>query len=323
MGSKVAIHKITIPTPFSVGDVNVYLVEGDALTLVDAGPKTSEAWNMLKKRLKELGFVPADLDQIVLTHHHPDHIGLLDFFDKDLPVLGHRLNTPWLCRDVAFFKRQSEFFLTLAKQLGVPEKFAEKMANFDLSIYSCTHPLTTAIKEGDKVDGLPGFTVMETPGHAQSHIVLYNEKNGRMIGGDHLIKTISSNPLLEMPDKGKERPRPQLQYNKSLKRLLDMPISVVYPGHREEIFEPHRLIRHRLERQHERAINVWHLLKMKKMTAFALCKLLFPSAYEREFLFAISETVAQLDYLENLGKVNKQLEDGVWIFSTNDEEVKK
>ena len=72
------IMKMVLPTPFSVGDVNVYLVKGDSLTLVDAGVKTEVAWETFKQQLKEVGYEPRDIEQVVLTHHHPDHVGLLE-----------------------------------------------------------------------------------------------------------------------------------------------------------------------------------------------------------------------------------------------------
>lgn len=88
---KDGIAKLVIPTPFPVGDVNVYAVKGEKLTLVDAGPKTDEAWEALKSQLKELNLTPGDFEQVVLTHHHPDHAGSLDFFRTILRCSGTRL----------------------------------------------------------------------------------------------------------------------------------------------------------------------------------------------------------------------------------------
>lgn len=49
------------------------------------------------------------------------------------------------------------------------------------------------MREGDRIDSMPGFTVIETPGHASTHISLYRESDGILIGGDALISHISSN----------------------------------------------------------------------------------------------------------------------------------
>jgi glyoxylase-like metal-dependent hydrolase (beta-lactamase superfamily II) len=92
------IQRITLPTPFPIGPVNVYLVESESLTLVDAGPKTDEAWESLKQQLRVRGYSPSNIEQVVLTHHHIDHVGLLDFLREngDIRVIGHPRNRPWI-----------------------------------------------------------------------------------------------------------------------------------------------------------------------------------------------------------------------------------
>ena len=99
---------------------------------------------------------------------------------------------------------------------------------------------------------------METPGHAQSHIVLWHEQNGAMIGGgDLVLEKVSSNPLIEPPlDPEMDRSRSLLQYNHSLKRLLEMPVDIIYSGHGDEVHDVHALIEGRLEVQRERAMKV-------------------------------------------------------------------
>lgn len=309
------ITAITLPTPFPVGDVNVYLVKGEALTLVDAGPKTEQAWELFKQKLKKIGYTPNDIEQVVITHHHPDHVGLLDFFPHELPVYGHSYNRPWLIQEKAFFEKQKQFISQLFTLLGVDSQHLKLLGEIDhLYTFSCQRVLSAPLKEGDEICGLSGWNVIETPGHAQSHIVLYNPKTCEVMGGDHLLKKISSNPLLEPPMEGDERPKPQLQYNESLKKLLQFPISVVYTGHGEPVYDAHKLIEHRLNRQHERAMNVLSLLNEKAMTAFDICRRLFPTAYEREFMLTMSETVGQLDYLEDSHLITFQDENGVRLY---------
>ena len=82
--------------------MNAFLVKGDALSLIDAGPKTPEAYEALKHGLKEAGYTFSDIEQVFLTHHHPDHAGWIDAFDN-ATVLGHPYNDFWLKRDEAFF----------------------------------------------------------------------------------------------------------------------------------------------------------------------------------------------------------------------------
>ncbi|WP_226671576.1 MBL fold metallo-hydrolase [Metabacillus litoralis] len=300
------VYKFVLPTPFPVGDVNVYLIKGDRLTLVDVGPKTEEAWHSFLQQLKEIGYTPKDIEQIVITHHHPDHVGMLDFFSEDIPVYGHSFNNPWLKQDSQFMDDQTKFFERILVDFGVDQRFMSYVKRLnDMLIYSCHRELTGFLRNGNIVDGLEGWRVIETPGHAQSHIVLYEENAGILIGGDLLLKHISPNPLLEPPmiDGVNERPKPQLQLNESLSKLRELPISQVYSGHGENIIEVNDLIKYRLKKQAERAEQVRQFISEKPLTAFQVSKALFPTIYHKQLMLTMSETVGQLDYLLEIGQI--------------------
>ncbi|MCD7033263.1 MBL fold metallo-hydrolase [Metabacillus sp. GX 13764] len=310
MTSEASIHSIALPTPFPVGDINVYLCKGDALTLIDAGPKTEEALQSLKTQLKGLGYRLEDIEQVFLTHHHPDHVGLLDYFD-DIPIIGHPYNQPWISNDALFKEKQTQFLKELFTELGISKNFTPSLAELDKTLlYSCSRSLTRAVREGDEIPGMKEYAVLETPGHAQSHLALYHKENASLIGGDLLLAKISANPLLEMPMEGGERPRPQLQFNESFRKILSYPVSAVYPGHGETIEEAHSLIRYRMKKQEERAEGVYRMLKEKPMTAFEVCRMLFPSLYSRQLMLTVSETAAQLDDLEHKGRITAVNKEG-------------
>lgn len=311
------LHKIIIPTPFAVGDVNAYLMKGDALTLIDAGPKTPEAWEALKFGLRQANVEPDDIEQVVLTHHHPDHAGWVDGF-KNATLYGHPYNDLWLRRDQAFFDYHDAFYLERLKEEGVPDDlmFWVKKMKRPLNLLG-SRPLDMAINEGDTLPGHPDWDVMETLGHAQSHLSFWNKETGEMIGGDHVIAKVSSNPLIEPPlnpDEG--RPKSLLQYNASLARLLKMPIDVIYSGHGEEVRNVHELVAQRLEKQHQRAMKVLAMIQQEEETVYSLTKRLFPYAYEKELGLTLSETIGQIDYLLEEGQIVERLgENGILYYS--------
>ncbi|AOV07784.1 MBL fold metallo-hydrolase [Sporosarcina ureilytica] len=313
------IHKIEIPTPFAVGDVNAFLVKGDALSLFDAGPKTPEAYEALKYGLKEAGYTFNDVEQVFLTHHHPDHAGWIDAFDN-AEILGHPYNNVWLKRDEAFFNYHDQFYLERLLEEGVPEQYLSWVPKMKRPIAMMGERLLDKkINEGDAVPGHPGWTILETLGHAQSHLVFWNDKTHEMIGGDLLLGKVSSNPLIEPPlNPADERPRSLLQYNASLKRLLTLPIETIYAGHGEEVHGIHSLIEKRLMQQRERAMKVRAMLADGPRTIFELTQELFPTVYEKELGLTLSETIGQIDYLLDEGFILETRDaHGVFIYEQN------
>src|ERR1700730_10625883 len=86
----------SLPTPFYIGPVNVYLIAEDPITLIDTGPKTKAASEALREGLRRAGFLTSDFRRIVLTHGQEDHCGLAKSLRdeaKDAEVLVHDWET--------------------------------------------------------------------------------------------------------------------------------------------------------------------------------------------------------------------------------------
>jgi len=81
LAARAGIHRLAVPTPFLVGRVNCYLIEDEPLTLVDTGPNSGIALDQLETALREHGRAIEDLELIVITHQHMDHLGLLEAAD--------------------------------------------------------------------------------------------------------------------------------------------------------------------------------------------------------------------------------------------------
>jgi len=70
------IFKIELGMPYSMNHVNVYLIEGSPLTLIDTGPIMEGVEDALHRSLEATGYDAARLERIIVTHSHPDHMGL-------------------------------------------------------------------------------------------------------------------------------------------------------------------------------------------------------------------------------------------------------
>ncbi|MCP3032639.1 MBL fold metallo-hydrolase [Halobacillus sp. A1] len=302
---KDTIHKLTIPTPYAVGDVHVYILEGEAVTLIDAGVKTEEAWESMKKQLLELNITPEDVEQVVLTHHHPDHMGLVENFPNVRRIAGHPKLKPWLERDSEFFDRYEQFFHDMYSEAGVPNEYFHLLKGLRKPLkWTAEGKLNLELLEGDSIPNHEEWRVIETPGHAQSHLSFFRHEDGALLGGDHLLFHISSNPLLEPPFQPNEpRPKPLIQYRQSMKKLLEYPITTVYPGHGKTFNGVEELIEKRILKQEERALKVKEMFVNGPLTAFQVCEQLFPKHITTQFGLTMSETIGQLDYLEETNQI--------------------
>src|SRR3954465_3388513 len=71
-----ALRARPLPPPFAVGRVNCYLIEDEPLTLLDTGPNSGKALDELEQALAKLGRRVEDIELVVLSHQHMDHLGL-------------------------------------------------------------------------------------------------------------------------------------------------------------------------------------------------------------------------------------------------------
>lgn len=311
-----SIHKIEIPTPYEVGDVNAFIVKGDALTIFDVGPKTMEAYDALKWGIRAAGFDLRDIEQVVLTHHHPDHAGWVDAFPH-AEILGHAYNDKWLRHDEDFLRYHEQFYSERLFEHGVPQAYIEHSVHVrrELELVG-ERPLTQILYDGDEVPGHPGLKVFETLGHAQSHFIFWDEKFHYVIGGDLLLEKITPNPLIEPPlDRTSGRPKSLLQYNASLEILRQLPVNIMYTGHGANLEEIPALIDKRLERQHQQSMKVYELLGNDQLTVVQMTKRLYPSIFQHQLGLTLSKTLGHLDYLEaNHLVVSVKNEAGIYFF---------
>src|SRR5262245_24441638 len=128
------LHAIALPTPFEIGDVNIYLAEGDTLTLIDCGLNTEAAYTALTDGLATRGYKIRDIKRLLITHHHVDHVGLarriLDESGAEVWCHAdcvHWLETPDEARD--HFAR---YFDVVFRESGVPQAAIDVMAQVEL-----------------------------------------------------------------------------------------------------------------------------------------------------------------------------------------------
>lgn len=308
------IHKIVQPTPYAVGDVNSFLVKGDTLSIFDVGPKTKETFEALQAGIKEAGYSFEDIEQVVLTHHHPDHSGWIDAFPH-AEIIGHPYVDYYLKRDKDYLAYRKEFMNTHLTLGGVPQDKKDRIVNAPVeSKLFGTLPLTKYLHDGDEVPGHPGLITYYTPGHAQSHFIFVHEQTQTAISGDLLLEKITPNPLVETPvDLSMNRPKYFVQYLESLKVLKKFNLIKIFPGHGNEFGNIDDHINLQFEKAHERALQVLQLLDEPK-TLMDVTKQFYAAIYEKQLGLTLSKTLGYLDYLVNKEYITMERNGDVYLY---------
>jgi glyoxylase-like metal-dependent hydrolase (beta-lactamase superfamily II) len=320
------LHALSIPTPFIVGRVNCYLVEDDPLTLVDTGPNSGTSLTVLEAALARHGRRVEDLERIVVTHQHIDHIGLVQILaDRSgAEVCALDALAPWLARYSEVMEGDDAFAEAILLRHGIPQDIAIALRSVTRSFRawgaSCT--VTTSLADG-AILPFAGRTwrVHHRPGHSPSDTVFHDEAAGELIAGDHLIKDISSNPLISRPLDGREpaqRPKALVTYLASLRATREMDLRVVHPGHGDPVEDHRALIGERFD-MHERRANKLHgLVAQRPHTAHELAQELWGNVAVTQAFLTLSEVLGHMDLLLDDGRVVEEEADGVVRFAATD-----
>lgn len=314
------IFPLSIPTPFYVGDVNVYVIKHDPVTLIDAGPKTEEAAEALRRGLAANGLTFADVRRIVLTHAHEDHCGLAKKIRdeaRDAEILVH----PWETGHI-FGRLARESHRALLLRSGVPSSVIEEMR----SLYDEISLLTDALDEGEfselrdetELEFENGsIKVLHTPGHTPGSCSFIRESTRTLYCGDCVLKRITPNPILSPDPVDPGRRFPSLaEYLVSLAKLRAASPTLVHGGHGEPVTDFEEIFNRYVRAIDERQTKVLNLVEKNGSTAFEVAQRLFPSSFHHDVhrFLAISEAIAHLDYAHSEGKANVELNDGVEVY---------
>ncbi len=301
------LHRLSIPTPFPIGPVNVYLAEGEGLTMVDTGPRYDPAREALRNGLNDLGHHVADLERILLTHTHADHCGLAAELasGSGAKVWTHPENVGRLTRDGDSGRKA--FYAEVMRWAGVPLPTLMKLAKIQRGLDRYTEPLTPdhTVVDGDVIQlGGEAWRVLHTPGHTGGLICLYQRERGLLLSSDHLLRDVSSNPIVDPPPPGKhERPRRLVEYIEQLRRAAELDVILALPGHGPIITDHRTLIQERLRFHQERAHRILEVLDDRTLSAYEIAGSLFPKLDPVNTFLAISEVIGHLQWMEVEGRV--------------------
>ena len=203
------IHRLQIPTPFAVGRVNCYLIEDDPLTLVDTGPNSGKSLDELEHQLADLGRSIADIELVVLTHQHIDHLGLVEIIaDRSgADVAAIDVVVPFVENFGDDIEADDKFAASLMLSHGIPEDVVVALRSVSRSFraWGAKAKVTRPLHDGEQLKLRDrSLEVQHRPGHSPSDTVFWDADREILICADHLIAHISSNPLISRPLDGSD-----------------------------------------------------------------------------------------------------------------------
>jgi glyoxylase-like metal-dependent hydrolase (beta-lactamase superfamily II) len=316
------IHGLAIPTPFAIGRVNCWLIDDEPLTLFDCGPNSGKALDELEQRLADHGRRVEDLERIVITHQHIDHLGLVGILARrsGAEICTLAALAPLVERFGEYAEADDEMAAELMVRHGVPSDVATALKAVSRAFrgWGGSADVTVRLEAG----GVLQFAgrrldVLHRPGHSPSDTVFWDAERGVLIGGDHLIGKVSSNPLIARPLDGDatERPKALLTYMASLRATRELPAAVVLPGHGEPVRGHAALIDDRFAMHERRAAKIARLIAERPRSAHEIAQSLWGSVALTQAYLTLSEVLGHVDLLAERGEVAETEEDGVVRFS--------
>jgi glyoxylase-like metal-dependent hydrolase (beta-lactamase superfamily II) len=304
-----------IPTPFQVGRVNCWLIEDEPLTLIDAGPSSGKSLDELARQLDALGYAFGDLEQIIVSHQHIDHLGLVDVVRRrsGAEVVAIEELVPFIDDYNGQAELDDRFAVELMLRHGISEEVVVALRSVSGGFRSYGAPSTVdrVIRDGETLEFRDrSLQVQLRPGHSPTDTLFWDEERRIMVGGDHLIKHISSNPLLSRRlDGSAGRTASLLSYIESLSATRELPAEIVLSGHGEPVTEHRELIDSRFRMHGRRAEKLLGLIGDEPMTAHGLAQELWGDVAVTQAFLTLSEVIGHMDLLIAEGRA-VEVEDG-------------
>ncbi len=311
------IYKIELPIPFPLKTTNVFFVEEPPRTLIDTGIKTESSFEALKEGLETIGFGLHAIERILITHGHIDHYG-------QAKTLSSLSGAPIYIHSKEYGKIRSiihslGFLKSILLRNGAPKALVDEAIYYIESFQALADPLEEAffLNDGDSIPFRSmTWRTIHCPGHSPGLICFYWPEKKILFTGDHLLKEVTPNPILNVSENTFPLRYPSLrEYLASLEKIERMDISLLLPGHGEEIQDAKGLIQKVFVHHQERMDLVLTVLSKGEKTPFEIAMALFPDVPPSEIFLGISEAVGHLDILREKGSVRVKEKEGKDYYS--------
>ncbi len=307
------IHPIVIPLPPDTPllTANLYAVGNGPLTLIDTGPKFPGILDVVREQLGAAGLAFEDVERIITTHGHVDHIGAagqIRAAARSHPDVFVHPDDHWLIS----MGRHREYMWTdeandLMAWAGVPDEVVGEMRLRFRFFRELCDPIddVSFLEDGDVFTG-NGYCLktIHTPGHTAGSVCVYETEQKILFSGDSIIKHITPNPLLEVKRFRLRNPdyRSLPTFLRSLDKIGELDVRYVFPGHGEYVDDMHAIISSYKSHHRQRMDLVWRALEKRSRCVYGLIDDVFPVVPEGDVFLAVSEIAVHLEVLIDEGR---------------------
>ncbi len=309
-----------LPLPMALDHVNVYaLDDGESWTLIDTG-FSSRRGKAIWQKLLTGPLAGKPVSRVLVTHHHPDHVGLAGWFQSEHGAELLMSRTAWLmARMLTLDDQDRPLPETLAfwRSAGMaPDILAQRAKERPFNFADMVAPLPlgfTRLVEGQSLRiGGRDWTVRMGNGHAPEHVTLWSED--LVIAGDQIIATISPNIGVYATEPEAD---PVSEWLEACTRLSDFATDrqLVLPGHKLPFTGlPFRMAQ--LIQNHHGALDRLLRYLAEPRTAHDCFAPLFKRTIGAgEYGLALVEAIAHLNHLHQTGRATRHRRtDGAWVY---------
>ena len=314
------VHRLAVPTPFAVGRVNCYLIDDEPLTLVDAGPNSGTSFDELQRGIAGLGHQLEDIELVILTHQHIDHLGLVSLVaaHSGAEVAAIDVAVPFVENFSEEAQADDDFARETMLRHGIPEDVVSALTSVSRAFraWGARAEVTRVLRDGEEMRFRDRtLRVHHRPGHSPTDTIFHDGDRRILIAADHLLGHISSNPLITRPPDGAdERPQALVTYLDSLKKTREMDVELVLPGHGDPVTDHRALIDERFALHRRRADKIHGLLAERPRTAYEIAQALWGNIAVTQAYLTLSEVLGHVDLLLNDERVREIRRDGLSLF---------
>jgi glyoxylase-like metal-dependent hydrolase (beta-lactamase superfamily II) len=299
------IRRISLPLEREA-EVNVWLLLGEPLTLIDTGPVSAPALDALETGLAEAGLRVEDLELVLATHQHADHVGLAETIRRrsGARVAAHETLAAYLERFGDHVAEEKEFFTAFLAEHGVPERLRDHDLGYWRWLEASSEDCVTDVRLEDGAPVRAGgrdLRVLHRPGHSETDTLFVDDANRLAFVGDHLLATPA---YAEM---GPTRTRPLVRYLENLRRLAVEDVGTLHTGHGDDVLDHRAAVAARVDAAEKRCTRVVAALRRGPLTAFEIATTLWPAErVEWDPVLSVSDVVGHLELLADRNEVARE-----------------